>query len=373
MMLTTRPLLLLLLLLQEPHRHTAAATAVDPGSEAWTAILSHASVVQDSRGVCKLLQVSRSYAAAVHAQLAGRLTVQLTADTFTAARQFSAWMRGNSIILQAIRVSLTPADASTWCLPQPAATAVQARAAALIIGLMMLAGTHPAATQAPAAASLSGLRSFTAHGVPASSAGSLVASLSGVARQLTHLELSMLLQPQPEHWSEAPMRFPAHPPAIAALAGMTGLQSLLLHQACGLEPAMSGCIWPTLGNCLEQCVSRMTQLKQLELPVRIADLQSLGLLQQYLPAGLQELQLGADAVSEEDEGAIAFGFNEAEEVSTAADVVLALAGGGCADNLHAESSRHSNVTSCSDVVLFQACVGRDSVECATHGCECAAT
>jgi hypothetical protein len=70
----------------------------------------------------------------------------------------------------------------------------------------------------------------------------------------------------------------------------------------------------------------MPQLKQLELPVQLEDmqsLQSLGLLQQYLPAGLQELQLGADAVSEEDEGAISFGFNEGLEVSRAACVVLA--------------------------------------------------
>jgi hypothetical protein len=47
----------LLLPLQEQHRHTAAATAADPGSEAWTTILSHASVLQDPRVVCKLLQV----------------------------------------------------------------------------------------------------------------------------------------------------------------------------------------------------------------------------------------------------------------------------------------------------------------------------
>jgi hypothetical protein len=66
----------------------------------------------------------------------------------------------------------------------------------------------------------------------------------------------------------------------------------------------------------------MSQLTRLELPVHMGDFESLQLLRDCLPASLQELQLGADAGVEEDEGAIAFGVMEAEDVSSAACMVV---------------------------------------------------
>ncbi|WIA19841.1 hypothetical protein OEZ85_005746 [Tetradesmus obliquus] len=72
--------------------------------------------------------------------------------------------------------------------------------------------------------------------------------------------------------------------------------------------------WTTILSHPSDCVYNMKQLTRLELPVHMGDMAGLQHLQQCLPAGLQELQLGADAGSEQDEGAIAFGVIEGEEV-----------------------------------------------------------
>jgi hypothetical protein len=161
-------LLLLLLLLPRQESRCEAAAAADPESEAWTTILSRSSVIEDSRMVCKLLQVSRSHAAAVHAQLEGRLSVQLTASSLTRAQQFAAWMQRNSLILQEVRVSLAKADASAWGVSTAAATTAEGTATAISKGLALLAGNIPPppaaeAAAAPAAAAVTGLRAVKAR------------------------------------------------------------------------------------------------------------------------------------------------------------------------------------------------------------------
>ncbi|KAF6261743.1 hypothetical protein COO60DRAFT_734733 [Scenedesmus sp. NREL 46B-D3] len=305
--------------LAEPGDHPAEAA--DPDGETWTSILSCVTVVQDPHVICKLLQVSRGFAAAVHAQLAGRLSAQLKASSLTRAQQFTGWVVRNSTILHKISISLTDTGPSPWKCSQAAAAAADARAAALSTGLEWLAGTPPpaaaAAAQASAAAAaaavVTGVRAFSAHGVPASSACSLAATLSGVASQLTHLELGMLLLVQPEDASEVPAPVVSNPDGLAALAGMKALHTLLLHQPCRMQSGLAGCSWPPLEDCLQWCVSGMAQLTRLELPVHLDDLGSFELLQ-WLPAGLRQLQLGADADVEGDEGDMAFNVHEAEQV-----------------------------------------------------------
>ncbi|WIA35928.1 hypothetical protein OEZ86_004307 [Tetradesmus obliquus] len=58
----------------------------------------------------------------------------------------------------------------------------------------------------------------------------------------------------------------------------------------------------------------MTQLTRLELPLQPGDSSSFSLLLQCLPDSLQELQLGADAAGQQDEGANAFEAAAAAEV-----------------------------------------------------------
>jgi hypothetical protein len=78
---------------------------------------------------------------------------------------------------------------------------------------------------------------------------------------------------------------------------------------------MGSGMWPPFTDSLQQCVSNMQQLTRLELPVHMGDFEGLQKMEPYLPASLQELRLGADAGVEGDEGAIAFGVTEADDVS----------------------------------------------------------
>jgi hypothetical protein len=105
--------------------------------------------------------------------------------------------------------------------------------------------------------------------------------------------------------------------AMLALAGMTQLPELVLHQPNSspgddLDDSFDFGECETWLSCLGQTLAQMTALTKLELPMYVREPQP-GLLLQ-LPAGLRELRLGMDKggtankAIDTDEGAVEFGF-----------------------------------------------------------------
>jgi hypothetical protein len=227
-------------------------------------------------------------------------------------------MHRNGIILQDIQIALAEASSGADRASSATAATVEIAAAVVSMGLSLLAGNPllvPPQLPASAVAPATGLQSFTARGIIASSASQLTASLHGVASQLTHFELGLLMRMQPDQWGETPFAVPPSTAGLPVLAGMRNLRSLVLHQPCEVHANMGSGMWPPFTDCLQQCVSNMQQLTRLELPVHMGDFEGLQEMEQYLPASLQELRLGADAGVAGDEGAIAFGVTEADDVS----------------------------------------------------------
>uniref|UniRef100_A0A383VVY3 Uncharacterized protein n=1 Tax=Tetradesmus obliquus TaxID=3088 RepID=A0A383VVY3_TETOB len=232
----------------------------DPGDELWTALLTHAAATNDLKLSCKLLQLSKAFAAATLTQLAGQLQVQLKTSSLQTK---AAWLQRNSCMLRTLQVSLAGA------VPEKA-EACRMLAAAMI--------TLP----------MAGLRGFAVRNLQYESADTLLCGLSSVAGQLTQLDLRM------KSYRKLSSQ------AVEVLAGMAQLRELVLHEPnsapfpCSfnslLDEADLGRIGSWLGY-IGQTLTQLTGLTRLQVPFGIRE--RMGLLQQ-LPAGLRELRLGMD-------------------------------------------------------------------------------
>lgn len=175
-----------------------SSAAADPCSELWIALLAHAAASNDIKLSCKLLQLSKAFAAAARSQLAGQLQVQLKISSPLAGQRLAAWLQHNACMLQTLQVSLTGTVAPKFSLAgEPACRTLAA---------------------AIASAQLAGLRSFAARNIIYSGAETLLCGLAGFAGQLTRLELRM------QHC------MPPSSKAVEVLAGMGQLRELVLHQ-----------------------------------------------------------------------------------------------------------------------------------------------